>query len=82
MAKFAIERASGEVHAAEGSSVEDVIARYGAPGNGNVVAWNDDVHVADETFETPDDQATWYKAHFNPDGSEKKAAKADTKEGK
>lgn len=55
MAKFAIVRQDGEVDLAEGTSVSDVAANYGWPGNGNIEEYNPDVHDANlrHTFTSP-----------------------------
>jgi hypothetical protein len=61
MGKYAIIRADGTADKVEGSSVEDVATRYGAPGNGSIEPWNDNLTPAN-TFDTPEAQyAAWEK---------------------
>jgi len=80
MASFAIKRADGTVDKAEGTSVEDVTARYGAPGNGSIEPWSDTLTAAN-TFATPEDQAAAWRAVAEKEGqfkAEKAAEKTQT----
>jgi N-acetyl-beta-hexosaminidase len=64
MATFAIVRADGSVDKVQGSSVEDVSGRYGAPGNGSIEAWDEGSHGSKlaNTFDTVEEQlAAWKK---------------------
>jgi len=59
MASFAIVRQDGAADKAEGSSILDVSTRYGWPGDGDIVPWNDDIHNSKLRWEfaDPSDQA-------------------------
>lgn len=65
MDTFAIVRADGKVDkVTDGESVEDVARRYGWPGDGDIVPWDDKEHKSklQHTFDSPDDQyAEWEK---------------------
>ncbi len=71
MALYAIIRQDGEIDQAEGTSISDVAERYGWPGNGEIVEWDDKEHKAKlrHTFSSPDDQyAEWLKVHQKETG--------------
>jgi hypothetical protein len=59
VAKFAIIRQDGEIDTAEGTSVEDIIGRYGSPGNGDIVPYDPAQHSENvrHSFKSPEDQA-------------------------
>lgn len=65
MGTFAIVRADGSVDkVTDGSSVEDVSTRYGAPGDGSIEAWDEGNHgdKLANTFASPAEQfAAWEK---------------------
>lgn len=58
MAPFAIIRQDGEIDKVDGASVKDVGDRYGWPGNGDIVEWDDVRHASAlrHTFVTPEQQ--------------------------
>jgi hypothetical protein len=78
MASFAIKRGDGTVDKAEGASVEDVATRYGAPGNGTIEPWDDNLKAAN-TFATPEDQTAAWKKTAEKEGQfgKVKPAKAE-----
>jgi len=65
MAFFAIVRWNGKVDKVEGASVEDVSDRYGAPGNGSIEPWDDDLHAKKlrATFTSVEEQREFFDTH-------------------